>query len=86
MELRLHLLESFQARGADGAQYKVCGYERLAPDLSLGGGDTHWESTGQVEYRLASGERVEVAADGSMRIAGSGVRLEPVGRRTAVSP
>lgn len=76
MDLRLHLLESFTARGSDGAEYKVCAYERMAPDYSLAQSGEHWESTGQAEYRLADGRRVEVR-DGAMRIAGSGVVLEP---------
>lgn len=80
MDLRLHLLESFTARGSDGAEYKVCAYERMAPDYSLVQGGDHWESTGQAEYRLSDGRRVEVRGDGSLRIAGSSVVLEPESR------
>ncbi|MFZ2649748.1 MAG: hypothetical protein WA210_06540 [Burkholderiaceae bacterium] len=75
MDHKLHLLESFTARGSDGSIYKVCGYERLARDESLVDGQEHWEPTGVAEYRLANGERVEVGNDGSMRIAGSGIEL-----------
>lgn len=75
MERKLHLLESFDARGSDGATYKVCGYEHLVCDDTLADGREHWEPTGQAEYRLADGERVEVSRDGAMRIAGSGVEL-----------
>ena len=74
MDLRLRLLESFMATGSDGGSYKVCAYERLAPDASLPDG-AHWESTGQAEYRLADGRRAEVRRDGSMRIAGTDVEL-----------
>lgn len=77
MDLRLHLLETFMATGSDGASYKVCAYDRLAPDAALADGQ-HWESTGQVEYRLADNRPVEVSRDGSMRIAGSGVELTTV--------
>jgi hypothetical protein len=76
MDLRLQLLDSFMARGSDGASYKVCAYERLAPDVSLSMAGEHWESTGQAEYRLADGRPVVVHRDGTMEIAGSGVRLQ----------
>jgi hypothetical protein len=75
MEKKLHLLDSFMTRGSDGVAYKVLGYEHLARDPSLTDGLEHWEPTGQSEYRLADGRRVEVQADGSMRIAGSNVAL-----------
>jgi hypothetical protein len=75
MDLRLQLLESFSATGSDGATYKVCAYDRLAPDLSLPPGEQRWESTGEVEYRLADGRRVELQRDGTSFIAGSQVQL-----------
>jgi hypothetical protein len=81
MDLRLHLLESFVAAGSDGASYKVCAYERLAPDTSLSDGLEHWEPTGQLEYRLFDGRRVEMQRDGSMRIAGSDVVLAAGAKR-----
>jgi len=77
MDLRLHMLESFMAKGSDGTSYKVCGYELLTPDASLLDGREHWEPTGQSEYRLADGRLVEVRRNGEMRIAGTDVRLEP---------
>ena len=75
MDRKLHLLESFMARGSDGSSYKVCGYERMAKDELLVDGQEHWEPTGVVEYRLAEGDRVDVRSDGSMRVANSGVEL-----------
>lgn len=72
MELRLQLLESFMAKGSDGADYKVCAYERL---VLVPGSADQWESTGQAEYRLADSRPVEVSQDGSMRIAGAGIEL-----------
>lgn len=77
MQRKLHLLDSFEARGTDGATYKVRGYEHLvrddaSPELEA------WESTGQVEYRLDDGERVELDREGHLRIARSGVELAPV--------
>ena len=75
METRLHLLESFMARGSDGSTYKVCGYERLARDQSMADGQEHWEPTGVAEYRLQDGRLVDAGRDGSLRIAGSGTTL-----------
>lgn len=78
MERTLHQLESFIARGSDGGTYKVRGYEHLVLDESLRGIDERWEPTGQAEYRLDDGRRVDVHVDGSMEIAGAGVRLQPL--------
>lgn len=82
MEHKLHLLDSFAARGADGRTYKVCAYEHLVKDESLPtDGAEHWEPNGQVEYRLADGEGVEELADGSLRVRGRDLTLTPVGLR-----
>lgn len=75
MDHKLHLLESFTAQGADGSTYKVCGFERMAKDESLVDGQEHWEPTGMLEYRLAEGDLVNVAPDGSMCVARTGVEL-----------
>jgi hypothetical protein len=82
MDKRLHLLETFAARGDDGNAYVVHGYEHLArldgtPDLS-----DQWEPTGLSEYKLSSGERIEVDKSGAMTIVRNGVKLkrENVGR------
>lgn len=77
MQRRLHQLETFIASGSDGAAYKVRGYELMALDESLPGADERWLPTGQAEYRLDDGRPVEVLGDGSMQIAGAGVRLTP---------
>jgi hypothetical protein len=68
MDRKLHLLESFEARGQDGKSYRVFGYEHLVRDESLAGAIEHWEPTGVAEYRLADGRRVELENDGSVRI------------------
>ena len=81
MDLRLHLLESFMATGSDGQSYKVCGYERLARDASLGDADDRWEPTGEAEYRLADGRLVDARPGGELRIAGSDVVLTPAAAR-----
>jgi hypothetical protein len=78
MDIRLQLLESFTAQGSDGQRYKVCGYDRLA---LVPGTAQQWEPTGVVEYRLDDHRPVQVAADGTMTVAASGVRLD-----TAAAP
>jgi hypothetical protein len=77
MDKKLHLLDSFTARGADGKPYKVMAYEhliRLAAPVDEP--DAAWESTGKFEYRLADGTRVEADAEGKLRIVGSGLVLQ----------
>ncbi|WOB10830.1 hypothetical protein [Piscinibacter gummiphilus] len=82
MDYKLHLLDSFAARGADGQTYKVCAYEHLVQDRSLPtDGQERWEPNGQVEYRLAGGESVEELPDGSLRLRHSQLTLTPVGLR-----
>lgn len=76
MDRKLQFLESFNASGSDGQIYKVCGYEHLVRDESVSDGLERWEPTGEVEYRLADGARVEARRDGSMRIESSGVELK----------
>jgi hypothetical protein len=78
MDRKLHLLESFGAQGSDGQVYKVCGYEHLVRDPSITDGLEHWEPTGEVEYRLQDGGRLEVSRDGTMRIERTGVELGPL--------
>jgi hypothetical protein len=68
MDKKLHLLDSFE---------KVMAYEHLLRVDLVADGQDHWESTGLSEYRLGSGERVDVARDGAMRIHSTGVELRP---------
>lgn len=75
MDLRLQFVESFIATGSDGSTYKVCAYDRLKPDPSLADGGEHWQSTGQIEYRLADGTPVEINGEGTAHIARSDVEL-----------
>jgi hypothetical protein len=75
MQSKLHFLESFGAQGSDGRAYKVCGYERLVETAPALDGLLHWEPTGQTEYRLDDGRRVQARADGSAWIADSDIRL-----------
>lgn len=75
MDLKFHPLDSFHAQGNDGASYKVVAYEHMRRDETLNDGQEHWASTGTIEYRLDSGERVDMEPDGSMRLSASGVEL-----------
>ncbi|AKJ32006.1 hypothetical protein [Caldimonas brevitalea] len=76
MDKKLHLLETFTAEGSDGAQYKVLGYEHLVRDPSLADGNEHWEPTGEAEYKLATGEHVDLLPDGAMRVPMRGLTLQ----------
>ena len=75
MDKKLQLLNSFKAQGTDGASYKVMAYEHMLRVDLLADGQEHWEPTGLTEYRLASGERVDVAPDGVMRVVPTRVKL-----------
>jgi hypothetical protein len=80
MDVHLQLLETFVARGSDGAQYKVCAFDRMTRDPTLQ--DEHWESTGSLEYRLSDGRTLEVHRDGTARVAGSDLVLSMPARAT----
>lgn len=76
MDLKLRFLDSFTARGSDGAEHKVMAYERMRHDDSVADAlGQHWVSTGVQEWRLDSGELVEPSADGGMVVVRTGVRL-----------
>jgi hypothetical protein len=77
MDKKLQLLETFAARGDDGNDYVVHGYEHLARLVGMPDTGAPWEPTGVAEYKLASGEHIEVDKAGTMTVARSGVRLEP---------
>ena len=76
MEKMLHLLETFTARGSDGMDHVVRGYEHLARLDSAPSVHGQWESTGLVEYRLADGRHVSVDKSGAMSVPDLGLRLE----------
>jgi hypothetical protein len=76
MEKMLHLLETFTARGSDGKDYSVHGYEHLARLDAVGGVQAPWEPTGLAEYKLADGRHVSVDKDGAMSVPEMGLRLE----------
>eukprot|EP01035_Chromulina_nebulosa_P054744 gene54744-75018_t len=64
MDKRLHLLETFTARGSDGQTYVIHGYEHLVQLDTLQDVLGQWEPTGLAEYKAADGRPVHVAADG----------------------
>lgn len=76
MNKQLRLLDSFAARDAAGASYKVMAYEHLQRVDLVSGGVENWEPTGQTEYRLASGERVDPLDDGAWRVVPTGLTLQ----------
>jgi hypothetical protein len=79
MDHKLHRLDSFSATGSDGQLYKVSAYEHLVRDpVLVRDVHEHWISTGQSEYRLDDGSRVEMRPDGTLRVAGSGIELQPL--------
>ena len=75
MDKKLHLLDSFRVQGADGAAYKVMAYEHMLRTDVLQDGAEHWEPTGLTEYRLESGERVDLVGNGVMRVVPTGLEL-----------
>jgi hypothetical protein len=77
METRLHQLETFVARGSDGREYKVCGFERMAREATLPQDPDRWQSTGVIEFRLNDGTPVHASREGGMSLA-SGVSLTRV--------
>jgi hypothetical protein len=75
MDRKLHLLESFAAKGSDGVMYKVLGFEHLVRDSTTTAGLDNWEPSGFSEWRLADGRPVSEDQDGRFRIEGSDVQL-----------
>jgi hypothetical protein len=75
MDRKLHLLDTFSAKGADGRVYKVKAYEQLARDPSVTDGQDRWEPTGVAELHLDSGELVDMRPDGRMRVVATGLEL-----------
>jgi hypothetical protein len=77
MERKLHLLETFKARGADGQVYVVRGYEHMTRlDAVADAHEDQWEPTGVAEYKLEDGRHVDLDASGALVVAGTGLRLE----------
>jgi hypothetical protein len=75
MEKMLRRLETFTARGNDGKLHAVHGYEHLARVQLTSDGEPQWEPTGEAEYKLADGRPLAVDADGTLRVAGTDLRM-----------
>lgn len=75
MDIKLQRLESIPVQDDAGHAYTVHAFERLAHVPLLLDSRTQWEPTGEVEYRLASGEQLSVSADGDWLLPGSELRL-----------
>lgn len=83
MDIKLQRLETIPVQDDAGTAYTVHAFERLAHVPLLLDSRTQWEPTGQVEYRLASGEHLDVVADGDWLLPGSELRLH---RRGGMPP
>lgn len=80
MDKKLHCLETFRVQDMHGATYKVHAYEHLTRVDNLLDMQTQWEPTGEVEYKLATGEHLDLDDDGTMHVLGSSmplVRMSP---------
>lgn len=75
MEIKLHQLDTFAVRDAQGAAHTVKAYERLARVNNLLDERAQWEPTGVFEYRLDTGEPVTADTDGELWVASTGERL-----------
>lgn len=75
MDIKLQRLETIAVQDDAGHAYTVHAFERLAHVPLLLDSRTHWEPTGEVEYRLASGEQLDLVADGDWLLPGSELRL-----------
>lgn len=75
MDIKLQRLETIPATDAAGTSYTVHAYERLAHVPLLLDSRTQWEPTGEVEYRLASGERLDLDTAGDWLLPGGELRL-----------
>ena len=81
MDKKLHRLETFSVQDMHGATYKVHAYEHLTRVHPLLNMETEWEPTGLVEYKLATGEHLEMDNDGTLYAPGSSMplhRTQPV--------
>ncbi len=78
MDKKLHCLETFRAQDMQGGTYKVHAFEHLARVDGLLDMRAQWEPTGKVEFKLSTGEHLELAEDGTMYVAGSGLPLQRV--------
>ncbi|WP_294635889.1 hypothetical protein [uncultured Aquabacterium sp.] len=78
MDKQLHRLDTLQARDPQGALHTVHAYEHLVR-LPVGADPFgQWEPTGHIEFRLASGQRLDMPQDDVFVVPDSGLRLTRV--------
>ena len=83
MDIKLQRLETIPTTDAAGTAYTVHAFERLAHVPLMLDSRTQWEPTGEVEYRLASGERLDLDTAGDWLLPGGELRLH---RRAGLPP
>ena len=80
MDKKLQRLETFRVQDMHGATYKVHAYEHLTRVHTLMDMQTQWEPTGLVEYKLSTGEHLDLDNDGTLYVPSSHtslVRMNP---------
>lgn len=78
MNKKLNRLETFHVQDMHGATYVVHAYEHLTQVGNLLDMRTQWEPTGLIEFKLDSGEHLNVMPDGAMHTEGSDLLLRRV--------
>jgi hypothetical protein len=76
MDKLLHRLETFRAQDAQGHGFTVHAYEPMVrANPSSFEPHLQWEPTGKIEFKLASGEHLDLARDGALTLPGAGLSL-----------
>lgn len=78
MDKKLARLETFRVQDMHGATYKVHAYEHLTRVHTLMDMQTQWEPTGLVEYKLSTGEHLDLDVDGTLYVPSSHTALHRV--------
>jgi hypothetical protein len=78
MDKKLHRLDTFRVQDLHGTVFKVHAYEHLTQVSNLLDMRAQWEPTGEVEYKLSTGEHLELDDDGTMYVLGSSMPLHRV--------
>ena len=66
MDKKLARLETFRVQDMHGATYKVHAYEHLTRVHTLMDMQTQWEPTGLIEYKLSTGQHLDLDDDGTL--------------------
>jgi len=78
MDKKLQRLETFHVQDLHGATYKVHAYEHMTRIHAFLDMETQWEPTGLIEYKLATGEHLELDDKGDLFVPGSSMPLHRV--------